>query len=452
MTTADAIKYAMESIERSSDKIISLGDRIYQYPETGFKEFKTAKIVADHFTTLGLPCFVPEDIPAVKCTLDTGRPGPSVALLAELDAILCPDHPGSDKVTGAAHACGHNVQIASMLGAAKALAQSCVLPALSGKIHFIAVPAEEFIEADFRMELKKKGVISFLGGKQELIRRGFFNDCQLAFMLHVRPGNKAFYLPEGTNGFIVKKISFTGKAAHTGSPWEGINALNAAAIGINALNAVRETFRDEDMVRISPVMTESGKGLNVVPSNAVLESYVRAKSLAAAVSAGESLDRAMLAGAVAVGADLEIRDMPGYLPLNQSDSFTMLCADVMETLADSRSDIGFLGRSGGSTDMGDLSSLMPAVHAYIGGASGSYHSASFCISDKNMAYILGARFMAQTIISLLADGGSAAEKIRAGYTPLFSSMEDYCIALESLFSTKRWSRENHNLFKVEGGV
>jgi metal-dependent amidase/aminoacylase/carboxypeptidase family protein len=171
-------------IEANKDEIIDIGETIYRTPETGFKEFKTAAFVMEKLDAWGIPYASIEEYPGIKVTIDTGRDGPGLAVVGELDAIICREHPDSDKETGAVHACGHNAQIAAMMGALKGLLDAGAFEHLSGKLHFIAVPAEEYIEIAYRMELREKGVIRYLGGKPELLRRGFFDDVDLCISIH----------------------------------------------------------------------------------------------------------------------------------------------------------------------------------------------------------------------------------------------------------------------------
>ena len=251
----------IESIENKRDFIIDIGRSIYNKPETGFKEFHTNQLVSEKFQELGLEFIKFDDITGLKATIDTGKEGPSIAILGELDAVICFDHPASDKETGAVHACGHHTQVTAMLGAAIGILDSGILEHLAGKIHFIAVPAEEFIEVAYRMELREKGSIRYLGGKQELLYRGFFDDVDLCIMIHSNScqGKKAM-LEASSNGCLVKKIKYIGKAAHAGvNPHEGINALYAANLGMMAINSLRETFQEKDYIRIHPIITKGGE-------------------------------------------------------------------------------------------------------------------------------------------------------------------------------------------------
>src|SRR5690606_38852742 len=169
-------------IDRRADLLIQVGQDIYHDPELGFKEHRTAKIAAEVLQSLDLSVQTGLAVTGVKTVVDCGSAGPTVAVLGELDSLLVPDHPSANPETGAAHCCGHNAQIATMLGAAVGLVGSGVLPSLSGRVAFFAVPAEEYVEIEYRNELRRQGVIEFLGGKSELIARGAFDDVDMAMM------------------------------------------------------------------------------------------------------------------------------------------------------------------------------------------------------------------------------------------------------------------------------
>ncbi len=106
-------------------------------------------------------------------------------MIGELEALGVPDNPQADPITGAVHACGHNAQIASMLGAGIGLLASGVLAELAGKVVLFAVPAEEYVEIEYRRDLKKQGKIEFLGGKAELVGLGLLDAVDMAMMVHV---------------------------------------------------------------------------------------------------------------------------------------------------------------------------------------------------------------------------------------------------------------------------
>ncbi|MCK5196828.1 MAG: M20/M25/M40 family metallo-hydrolase, partial [Spirochaetales bacterium] len=262
------IDTAFNEIDNHRDKVINIANSILHEPEVGFKEKKTAQKVKDIFEELGIKYRSELAVTGIKGVMGEGRKGPVVAIIAELDAIINYDYPFADKKTGAAHACGHFAQIAQLIGAAIGLKK--IMDKLSGQVVLFAVPAEEFINLEFREELKKEGHIKYYGGKQELIHLGEFDDIDIVIMQHAQseyPGRKVL-VTDGSNGFIGKSVRFIGREAHAGSaPYKGINALNAFNIALSAIHAQRETFRDEDSVRVHPIITKGGDGVNNVPSD-----------------------------------------------------------------------------------------------------------------------------------------------------------------------------------------
>lgn len=424
------------AIDSRKNEIINFGDRIFDNPETGFKEFKTSAFAAEKFRGLGLEIQQFDDIPGVKATFDTGRKGPGIAIMGELDAIICTEHPCCNKETGAVHACGHNAQMAAVVGAAMGILDSGISDNLSGKLHFMAVPAEEYIEVGYRMELREKGVIRYLGGKPELLSRGWFDDVDLCIMVHSLPGLDKFAVSCSENGCLVKKIRFIGKASHAGAaPHEGINALYAANLGLSAINAIRETFKEDEYIRVHPIITKGGDIVNVIPSEVCLETFVRGKTMDAVLKANKTVDRALAGGALAMGAKVEIEDIPGYFPNIPDGNLSLLGEAVMSRLAKA-CEIARFGHGTASTDVGDLSTLMPVIQPYVGGVSGGLHSADFKYTDKEIAYLLGAKFLAGTAATLLSGDVAEAERIIASFTPIFKSHNEYFDYVNGLFSKK----------------
>jgi len=261
---------------------------------------KTAKLVAETLRQLGIPYQEGLAITGVKGMLRCAKPGPTLALMGELDSLVVFDHPLANKETGATHACGHNAQIAGLMGVAIAIADTQLAKFLAGNVVFFAVPAEEYIEVEYRMNLVKEGKLGFLGGKAELIRLGHLDDIDMAILIHTsaRPADKLSGIPESSNGCIVKLMRFIGRAAHAGgAPDKGINALNAAMLAIFAIHAQRETFRDNDTVRVHPIITHGGDLVNVIPADVRMETYVRGKTTEAIDDANMKVDRALRAEA-----------------------------------------------------------------------------------------------------------------------------------------------------------
>ena len=136
------------AVEKNRALILDTQNYIWNHPETGYKEVLTSKYLEDAFENLGYKLVRAGDIPGFYTVFDTGRPGPEVMVLGELDAVICENHPDADPITGAAHSCGHSAQCAALVGIAAALREKGVTDELSGKIRLCAVPAEEFIEIE----------------------------------------------------------------------------------------------------------------------------------------------------------------------------------------------------------------------------------------------------------------------------------------------------------------
>ena len=351
--------------------------------------------------------------------------GPRVAIIGELDSLIVNNHPHADTDTSAAHACGHHCQIGMMLGAVAGLMQPEVLGELSGEIVPFAVPAEEFIEVQRRLELREKGKIEFMGGKQELIKLGEFDDVDIAMMCHTASdmGSHAFAMGGTSNGHVVKYVRFTGRGAHAGaSPHLGVNALNAATFALQAINSNREVFRDQDTVRIHGIMTRGGEAVSAVPSDVRLEWRVRSGTPDAVVRNSDLVDRCFRSGALAVGASVSITNIPGYLPMRHDQTLM----DVFR-----RNAVGLLDENkvlvmpasrnrGGSTDMGDLSHILPAIHPYTAGAAGAGHSSEYVITDYRQAVINPAKIMAMSVIDLLSDNATRARQVASSFRPAMS--------------------------------
>src|SRR5438094_847462 len=411
MTKDELKRQVWEAIDRRGAEIIGLGEQIRRHPELGFKEVKTARLVEETFRKLGLAPRAGLALTGVRADAEGGAgAGPTFAVLGELDALVVAGHPEADPQTGAAHACGHNAQIAAMLGAAMGLFDARALDRLAGRVAFFAVPAEEYGDIEWRVSQAREGKLEFLGGKPELLRLGQFDDVDLAMMIHAssRPEDGKAGVPGSNNGCVVKTVRYIGRAAHAGgAPHLGIHALYAAQIGLAAINAIRETFRDEDTIRVHPIITHGGSQVNVIPGEVRIETYVRGKTVEAILDANRKVDRALRAGALALGATVEIETLPGYLPLRTDQTMARAFRRNADTLF-GPGECREAGHRAGSTDMGDLSQVIPVLHPYMGGARGTGHAADYEIVDLHLAYVMPARAMAAMAGGLLWDGAAAA--------------------------------------------
>lgn len=434
MNKAQLKEAVCKAIDDHFEDVEKLAMDIFAEPELGFKEQKTSAKVKAAFDALGLAHTDGWGITGVKARVKGKKSRKTVALLGELDAIVCRDHPNADPVTGAAHCCGHNVQIGNLLAVAMAFKDADIMKYLDGDVVFFAVPAEEYVEVDYRNGLRKKGQLRYLGGKAEIIAQGGFDDVDMAMQMHVDPTdnpNGEFQVGASCNGFIGKLIEYRGQAAHAaGAPDKGVNALNAAMMGVMGVNAIRETFRDDDCVRFHPIINAGGDLVNVIPDRVKMESYVRAAKLDALTRYNKAINRALKAGGNAIGASCEIQDLPGYLPLRPDENFRdVLRANAQEVFGKENVVEGV--HSAGSTDMGDVSHLMPVVHPWVGCVKGVLHGASYNFDNKEAGLKKTAKVLAMTIIDLLADDAQEAQRICDNFKPVLTK-ESYCEYMDSI--------------------
>jgi amidohydrolase len=259
----------------------------------------------------------------------------------------------------------------------------------------------------------RAGRLEFLGGKPELLRLGHFDDVDMAMMIHLtsRAEDGTTGVPASNNGCVVKTVRYIGRASHAGgAPHLGVNALYAAQIGLAAINAIRETFRDEDTIRVHPIITHGGAQVNVIPGEVRLETYVRGRTVDAILDANRKVDRALRAGALALGARVEIETLPGYMPMTCDATMARMYRESAAALVGA-DNVREIGHRTGSTDMGDLSMVMPVLHPYMGGATGSGHGADYQIADPTLAYLGTAKGLAGMVVDLLADGATGAREV-----------------------------------------
>ena len=421
----------IKAVEKNKDLILKSERFIWENPETGYKEFKTTKYMADVFESLGYDLVFADGITGFYTVLDTGKPGPEILILGELDSIICPGHKEADPETGAVHSCGHNAQCAALIGVAAALKEPGMLDKFCGKIKLCAVPAEELLEIEYRSKLKAEGKIKYFGGKGEFLSRGYFDTTDIAFMVHTT--NSEYGVRKGSNGCIAKNIIYKGKAAHAGgSPHLGINAIYAASCGLNAVNAIRETFKESDQIRVHPIVTHGGSMVNAIPEKAVLESYVRGKTFEGMLTENKKVNRALCGAALSLGTNIEIVDIPGYAPLHDDPNLVKLSAEAAE-LAIPEYEYHVSDKvSSGSTDMGDLCCVMPVVHPYAGGAEGRSHGNNYEIVDPVACCVGSAKLQMGMLLLLLENDAQRAKKVIAEYKPLFASKEAYLEYMDSL--------------------
>ena len=438
-----------EIIDSRRDALLSFADDIWRHAELGFQEYRTAEKFNEALKSLGLRTEEKLAVTGVKARLHggTGDPasdtagsesGPTVCLMGELDALPIPNHEFANPETGAAHCCGHHAQLTGVLGAAIALSDPEIRAALDGDIVFFGVPAEEYVEIEKRNQMRRQGLIRYGCGKCELIRIGALDDIDLVVGHHSSCTKKYLIANRSCNGFVTKIARFRGRAAHAaGEPQRGIDAMAAAQIAMHAVDIQRETFRDRDTVRVHSCITKTESAANVIADEVVMEYSIRGKTIAAYRDAALKVDRALRAGATALGCELTIETLPGNLPIVPvrdasvtGEALALIAGDTPVTCT------GPDFHSTSSGDYGDISCIMPLLQFNTGGFSGSFHSPDVSVSDPDDAYIIPAKVFALMGYRLLRDGAVRARGIIDEFRPTLTKAQ-YIELMESLMTVEK---------------
>ncbi|MBQ1888786.1 MAG: amidohydrolase [Firmicutes bacterium] len=434
----------VKNVDAHRQEILDAERWIWQHPQVGYTEWQANEYLIERFEAMGYKLVRADQdpnygkIPGFYTDVDTGKPGPCLAIMGELDALDIANHPES--VNGMTHCCGHHAQASGMLGVAAALKEPGALDGLSGKIRLMLVPAEEMIQLAYREELRKKGTISYMGGKVEFLHRGYFDGVDLAIMVHTMSAPEGVLLAcgYGSNGCMSKVITYKGKSSHAGgAPHLGINAQYAAMLGLQACNDLRETLQEKDYIRFHPIMKGVNCAVNIIPDEMVIESYVRGKTLEAMIRENKKFNRALAGGALAMGAGVTLCDRPGYSPEIHDPQFMKLveecCCDLVgkEHVAFDYNKWGT-----GSSDFGDLTCVMPGIQFNAAGAIGTGHGIDYYIADPDKACVNAAKAQLFVADKLLCDDAACAKKIVADYKPQFASVKDYFDAINQLMLDK----------------
>lgn len=428
----NAMAAVLQAVENHKELILAAERHIWKNPEPGYREWKTHAYLKEKYEQLGYTLHEMGNIPGFYTEADTGRPGPCIGIFGEMDSLIIPTHPDCDPQTGAVHACGHHCQSAALLGIAAALKAPGALDGLCGKVRLIAVPAEEGIEIGWRKQLQKQGIIRYLTGKKEFMHRGVLDGVSMAFMLHTAAGNQ-LTCSKGGNGVVLKEAAFLGKTSHAGgSPHLGINALYAANCAMQAANALRETFLEGDYIRFHPIITEGGAAVNAIPDRVMVESYLRGASMEAIARENRKVNRAFAGAAAAMGCGLRLWDQHGFgVLVNHPGLKEVLRQTGVEVLGEER--VSFTERWGtGSTDMGDVSCVMPAIHPHIGGAEGRGHTSAYRIVDPVCACVDSAKVQCAMAVRLLENEAALAKKVLAEGRQDYPTVKEYLAAVDEL--------------------
>ncbi|MBP5638119.1 MAG: amidohydrolase [Victivallales bacterium] len=426
-TVREAVRAA---IEARKDEIINVGRFIWKNPEPGYREVKTSAFLVDKLRSLGLTVKTGLALTGFRADIDTGKPGPTVAIIGELDSLIIPTHPECDKVTGAVHSCGHNASATSVFGAAIGVLAAVKTGEICGKIALIGAPAEEGIEMDYRLGLIEAGKISCISGKSELICEGVFNDVDAACMHHL--ARKFGY--KDHNGCVNKRIAFHGKSCHAASPHNGINALNASSLAQHAIGLMREAYSNSSRIRIHGIITNGGNAVNVLPDTVTMEYMLRAPSLEEILALNERFDRIVMHAAHAAECTATIETIPGYMPLHNDDDLGAIENKMVHCLFPDAPFDANQSFDAGCTDMGDLALVVPSVEAAIPGAAGMGHGADYRVQDETMAYVVNSELNTLLAVELLYGDGVRGKEI-ASHKSHLMPVDEYIKTVKGLNRT-----------------
>ena len=376
MSVVSALKAAASSsIDGCRDELVELSGEIWKNPELAFEEHKAHQLLTDFLEKKGFSVERSFTGVATAFRATFGSGSPNVCVISEYDAL--PE---------IGHACGHNLiaeaGVAAGLGVKAALESS---GAPQGTVTVMGTPAEE----------------GGGGGKVVLINNGAFKDVDIAMMVH--PSKKSIIMPAFLS-ITFLQITFTGKAAHAASyPWEGVNALDAAVMAYNSISVLRQQMKPS--WRVHGIITNGGAKANIIPEKAVMEFMVRAPERDELKVFLEKVIACFQSTALATGCEVKIEEMGhsyDHVLSNQvlgrtfRENFSALGASSVEH-----------STANGSTDMGNVSHIVPSIHPKYGLEPGTIapHTREFTAvantRDAHEKTLLAAKSMAHTCIDVL---------------------------------------------------
>lgn len=328
------IRSTHTAVEGLRAELEALALDVHAHPELAFEEHRTSAKLAERLATAGFVVRQPYGglDTAFEAVHVFGEGGPEIVLLAEYDAL---------PVLG--HACGHNLICAAAVGAAITIKAQLSDTMTSGRVRVVGTPAEE------------GGA-----GKILLLDRGAFDATDAALMFH--PSHRTMPI-RGALALSRLTFKFHGIASHASTnPHLGINALDACIQTFNAINALRQHLPDEH--RVHGVITHGGTAANVVPEYAEAQFLVRHKKLEIVEQIRDKVIRAAEHAAASVGATLEVEEGHAYAERNNNVTIGTRFGEHLERLGVTLQSPPLVGGVG-SSDFGNLSQKVPAIHAYV---------------------------------------------------------------------------------------
>ncbi|MFD1334437.1 M20/M25/M40 family metallo-hydrolase [Oceanobacillus iheyensis] len=383
------------------DDIKNIAKKIYYQPELGYKEENTKQTIVDYLTAINPDINMNHfSTTGFRTTLGNENAEVNIAFIAELDAVYAPSHMYADEDTGAAHNCGHYTQVAIALSLYNYLYQSKAYKDLTYKFTFVFVPAEEYLDLEFREELMSQKKISHYGGKPEAMKLGVFDDIDIGICVHAIGGEfskRTIEINCDLAGFLYKKYTFKGKATHAGfDPFSSINAYNISTLFNTAVGLSRQQLRDEENVRINPIVMDSDMSTNVIPNHITVGTDLRTKSVDYMKEVASKLDVAAKGSAIALNGEVDTKTQMGYLPFIQD---RYLSEFVQQAFHDNNEieQIWNNNAISAAGDIGDLSYMIPCIQIGYSGFTGTIHGDDFIDIDPEFIYEIFPRFLSQVI-------------------------------------------------------
>ncbi len=376
---ADIKELVCDEVDARASMLLEASHAIHENPELNFEEHFAHELLTGILEDEGLsPVRKAYDLDtAFEANIEGA--GPTVAVLCEYDAL--PD---------IGHACGHNIIATAGLGAG--LAAATVARKMGGSLRILGTPAEE------------GG-----GGKVFMGDRGAFESVDAALMVHPASGD---LVRMNTIAIHRLQVEYEGQAAHAAaSPHRGKNALDAAVLGYQNIAALRQHIRPDE--RIHGIFTDGGRKPNIVPEYSSMEWYVRSKNMRTLEPLKKRVLSCLEAGAMASSCTMSHSWVdPYYADMVDNETICTLYAANAQRVGRDPIEPDSENKVVGSTDMGNVSYLVPSIHPMIGVApygvpihtpDFAYHARS---ESGDSGVIDGAKILAMTIVDLWANNGS----------------------------------------------
>jgi len=365
-----------DSVELQRQQLTQLSLNIHDNPELGFEEEKAATWLTSYLEENGFN--VERGIAGLTTAFRAtyGQGSPRIALLAEYDAL-----------PKMGHGCGHNIIATSAVGAA--VASKSIIDQLGGRVVVLGTPGEEVF-----------------GGKIDMVKAGAFEEIDVAMIVHPDVRNMVTIQALACSSL---EVEFFGQPAHAAAqPYKGINALETMILAFTSINSLRQHIRSE--ARIHGIITDGGEAPNIVPAHSAAVFLIRAPDNEYLAELKDKVLNCFTGASVANGARLEYRWRDrSYAPMKNNATLAGLFKQNLESLGRHVED--FEPRFGfGSTDMGNVSQVVPSIHPTIAIASPEVfiHTPEFASAAASETGHEGlmdaAKAMAMTVADILQPG------------------------------------------------